>query len=75
MKGRSVARKARAHLGTCPVSKKVRFRDHDEAIAALHRAARAREFSLGATVRQERRTYSCASCRGWHLTSQEALVA
>ena len=75
MKGRSTARKARAHLSTCPVSKKVRFRDHDEAVAALHRAARAREFSSGITSRHERRTYACAACRGWHLTSQEALVA
>ena len=60
------------HLGTCPVSKKVRFRDHREAVQALHSAARAREFSCGESRRAECRAYACPACRGWHLTSKVA---
>jgi hypothetical protein len=64
--------KSRKHLGTCPASGKTRFRDHSEAVGALHTAAVAREFSGGTTRRQECRCYSCPACHGWHLTSQAA---
>ena len=63
-----VARK-RAHVGNCPVSGKVRFRDHREAVAVLHSAARAR-LSGYPTRRAECRAYECSACRGWHLTSR-----
>lgn len=59
-------------LGTCPASKKVRFRDHREAVQALHSAVRAREFSDGDTRRAECRAYACPACHGWHLTSRVA---
>jgi hypothetical protein len=62
----------RGHLGTCLVSGKVRFRDHREAVRALHSAARAREFSCGESHRAECRAYACPACRGWHLTSKAA---
>lgn len=62
----------RGHLGTCLVSGKIRFRDHREAVRALHSAALAREFSGGATRRAECRAYACPSCQGWHLTSKAA---
>lgn len=60
------------HLGTCPVTKKVRFRDHREVVQALDRAARAREFACGEARRAKRRAYACPACRGWHLTSKAA---
>lgn len=55
--------------------RKVRFRDHLEAITALHTIsnARARAHEHGvATRRREVRCYECANCRGFHLTSQVA---
>ena len=67
--------RVRAHLGTCPITRKVRFRDHDEAVAALHAAEVARVFSAGQTNRQECRSYACNACHGWHLTSTSALSA
>lgn len=63
------------HLGQCPVSGKVRFRDKREALDALHRAVAMRRFSESegqASRRQECRVYACPSCSGWHLTSQRA---
>ena len=56
----------------CRESGKVRFRDHDMAVAALHWAARNRLVAeeLGVPCsRSEVRTYWCDGCRGWHLTS------
>jgi hypothetical protein len=54
--------------------KKVRFRDHQEAIVAMHAIARFKKFAGEAGVdisaRQERRTYRCELCKGVHLTSQ-----
>lgn len=46
---------------------KVRYRDHTEAVRALHRLE----------TRSERETipvraYECHRCGGWHTTSQEA---
>jgi hypothetical protein len=54
-------------------SGKVRFRDHDEAVHALHKAAVARHWAESEGVetrRREARTYACTSCNGWHLTSR-----
>jgi hypothetical protein len=62
------------HLGHCPMGGKVRFRDKREAVQALHFAAARRHLTEAdgqACCRQERRAYSCAVCKGWHLTSQE----
>lgn len=75
--GRTPAKRsqARRHLGRCPNSGKVRFRDKREALAAVHAAGTNRRFAEAngfTTARQERRTYLCPSCHGWHLTSQES---
>lgn len=44
---------------------KRRYRDHDQAIAALHR------ISNGSTrQRVPRRAYPCPECRGYHLTER-----
>ena len=61
--------------GGCPAfPNKVRFRDHKEAIRALHStevsAKRARERGA-ASRRNERRTVDCTACKGYHLTSWE----
>ena len=63
-----------------PVSKasscnKVRYRDHREAVSALHAIVGIRWRALNDGVvcrRREVRSYSCDSCKGFHLTSQEA---
>lgn len=58
----------------CRTAGKVRFRDHAEAVTALHAAATARHVAACdavTTVRKEKRCYECKWCRGWHLTSQE----
>ncbi|ADU49602.1 hypothetical protein Intca_3116 [Intrasporangium calvum DSM 43043] len=71
--GRKAAARRRTALVTCQRTRKVRFRDHRQAIEALHRAANARKWSLlrGATTRRrEQRAYPCGHCKGWHLTSQ-----
>ena len=74
---RTTARSPRPkrRLGQCEATGKVRFRDKREAQAALHRAVAARQLreAEGHTCRrQEQRMYECASCNGWHLTSQTA---
>lgn len=56
----------------CGACGKHRYRDHDEAVASLHRAANARQRAAldgAVTDRREVRAYECDSCRGWHLTS------
>lgn len=63
------------HLGQCPASGKVRFRDKREALQALHHAVATRRLSEAegqASRRQECRVYACPTCSGWHLTSQAA---
>lgn len=67
--------RVRAQLRICPVSRKIRFRDHAEAVQALHAAQVARVFSSGNTQRQECRSYACMACQGWHLTSQPVALA
>ena len=71
------------HLSKRPVAKvatlkgrcttgKIRFRDRQEAIAALHRAENNRSTAALAgqvTRRREVRCYRCPSCRGVHLSS------
>ena len=64
----------RRTLTVCATTGKKRFRDHDEAIGALHCASNGRRRSESegtSSRRQEKRTYECNSCHGWHLTSQE----
>jgi hypothetical protein len=54
---------------------KVRFRDHEEAVEALHRAnfARRRCVEDGATTTHGAvRTYYCPRCSGYHLASRPA---
>lgn len=66
---------ARRHLSRCPNCNKVRFRDKQEALDAVHAAVTNRRFAEvdgSSTARQERRAYPCSSCHGWHLTSQES---
>lgn len=56
----------------CP-SGKLRYRDHRQAIKALHSVQRSRDAQLrrvGVTRRAECRAYECFACKGWHLTSQ-----
>ncbi len=55
------------------ITKKVRFRDHEQAVEALHRAVNYRHFAEidgTQTKRLERRSYACKFCKGYHLTSQ-----
>ena len=55
----------RTHLlGHCT---KKGYRDHKEAIKALHSCVAQR--SLGASRRHEVRAYQCPRCGRWHLTS------
>lgn len=51
---------------------KVRFRDHREAVHALHGVVTLRkraEEAMLPTRRREIRTYECDACQGYHLTS------
>ena len=56
----------------CP-SGKVRFRDHRQAVHALHGAQAARhraESDKVETTHAAVRTYPCPACKGHHLTSK-----
>jgi hypothetical protein len=56
----------------CPTGKR-RFKDHEQAVDVLHKAAAARNWAKAEKVRTNReevRTYRCARCKGFHLTSQ-----
>ncbi len=60
------------HDRSCPTGK-VRFKDHDHAVTALHKAANYRKDAAvheGYTKRNECRTYKCKECKGFHLTSK-----
>lgn len=62
----------------CSLTRKVRFRDHEEAVAFLHRACTLRKRAKAAgcqSRRREVRTYECLMCHGWHVTSQEGWAA
>ena len=57
--------------------KKVRFRDHREAVEALKtiRVVRLRNINQGTeSRRRECRTYFCHRCRGHHLTSKVSFL-
>lgn len=59
-------------------SGKLRYRDHDAAVTALHSTANARhlaELNGMPTHRRESRIYACGLCHGFHLTSQNYLAA
>ena len=63
----------RLHLSRCRCGK-VRFRDKREALRILHRIqliSTCQIADTGYTQRQECRTYSCAMCKGFHLTSSD----
>ncbi len=63
--------------GRCQ-SGKIRYRDHEEAIKALHRTQSLALIALevtGSTSRAEKRTYYCGMCNGFHLTSRPLAVA
>jgi hypothetical protein len=57
---------------TCP-SGKIRFKDHNHAVSALHKAKNTRELAAENsfdTARKEIRSYKCKDCKGFHLTSK-----
>lgn len=57
---------------TCP-SGKIRFKDHNHAVSALHKAKNTRETAIlnaKNTPRMEIRSYKCKECKGFHLTSK-----
>ena len=59
--------------GRCPEGK-LRYPDAQLAIQALHRMQNAAAIAIeltGTTGRLEKRYYSCAKCKGVHLTSQD----
>ncbi len=54
---------------------KVRFRDHREAVSALHDVVTLRKRAEEAMLpsrRREVRSYACQRCNGFHLTSGAA---
>jgi len=59
--------------GRCPYTGKIRYKDDQEAKAALRRTQSAaqieREIS-GYSKREEKRWFDCTKCSGKHLTSQ-----
>lgn len=63
-----------AHLkGKC-ASGKHRYKDHEMAVEALHKAwsvGNIAKRETGFTTRNEKRVYSCERCKGWHLTHNE----
>lgn len=53
--------------------RKHRFKDHKQAVAALHSAANRRQMAQYEgfeTRRNEVRSYKCSRCSGFHITSQ-----
>lgn len=54
---------SRSKTRTC--GGKVRYRDHDQAIRAIHRLQ-----SRSSREKQVKRAYWCDGCNGWHLTSR-----
>jgi hypothetical protein len=57
---------------SCP-SGKVRFKDHNHAVSALHKAKNQRTIAQEnqvETSRKECRSYKCKLCKGFHLTSK-----
>jgi hypothetical protein len=62
-----------SNKGRCPYTGKIRYKDDQEAKAALRRTQSAaqieREMS-GYSKREEKRWFDCTKCSGKHLTSQ-----
>jgi hypothetical protein len=64
------------HRRNC-VTRKARFRDHDDVVRFLHNAANARRLaaadeSVVSTTHRAFRAYECRLCKGFHVTSQVA---
>lgn len=56
----------------CPTGK-IRFKDHDMCVSALHKSANIRAVEVveqGFSKRNEIRSYPCDKCAGWHLSSK-----
>lgn len=73
--GASRGRRRAGRRAVCAVTGKVRYRDGHDAALALKRARRLRaKAELAGAAHQiwVCRKYACASCGGWHLTSQPA---
>ena len=67
-------RRVKANLASCPMSGKIRYRDHREATSALQRLitqARLADELGGSHTIAVKRQYRCTACEGWHLTSWE----
>ncbi len=59
--------------GRCPEGK-VRFKDRQMVIEALHRMQNAAAWAVeltGNTTRAEKRYYFCGKCKGYHTSSQD----
>ena len=59
--------------GLCPEGK-VRYKDRQMAIEALHRMQNLASWAVeltGKTARAEKRYYFCVKCNGYHVTSQD----
>lgn len=72
-----MAHGTRRRLDRNCISGKVRFRDHRDAVNALHQIANARSVARDLQLtsnRRECRTYRCTACKGWHLTSRPMSV-
>ncbi|NMM25570.1 MAG: hypothetical protein HHJ11_19205 [Phycicoccus sp.] len=66
---------SRHHDPICESSGKVRFREPKDIKRALRRADQGRSRARLNDVtsnRREIKSYNCADCNGWHLTSQQA---
>jgi hypothetical protein len=69
---KQVIRRHRRRADICPATGKIRWRDHEEAIRALHTTQNAKAtatFYGAESRRNENRAYACVACSGWHLTS------
>ena len=67
-----VIRRPRRRADVCPLTGKIRWRDHEEAIRALHATQNANATATFHGIesrRNECRVYDCPACGGWHLTS------
>lgn len=67
----------RHHPPVCPTSRKIRYRDHQQASDALSSARwrrRLDELDGIESKRNETRAYKCPDCSGWHVTSIAAWV-
>jgi len=58
----------------CLKTRKVRYRDHQEAVKALNSVrnkAKRQMDEHGSTDHEEKRIYQCEHCKGFHLTKTE----